>query len=59
MVRLRRMAHRVVWLNPRSAAEDYEPLVAGMAVAMPFVDEFLSGHSLAAMRDVFAALDGS
>lgn len=59
MLRLRRMAHRVVWLNPRSVAEDYEPLVAGMAVAMPFVDEFLSGHSLAAMRDVFAALDGS
>ena len=30
MRRLRRLAHRIVWVNPRKAAPGYEPLVAGM-----------------------------
>lgn len=56
VARLRRMSHRVVWINPRSAAVDYQPLVAGMAEALPHIDDFLSGHSLRAMADVVAAL---
>ena len=27
--RLQRLAHRIVWVNPRLAADGYEPLVAG------------------------------
>ncbi len=56
MLRLRRMAHRIVWVNPRSAADDFAPLVGGMAAALPFVDELLSGHTLNAMRDVISSL---
>ncbi len=56
MRRLRRMAHRVIWINPRSAATDFEPLVAGMAAAMAHVDDLVSGHSLAAVRELLAAL---
>jgi uncharacterized protein with von Willebrand factor type A (vWA) domain len=48
--RLHRLAHRVVWSNPRKAARGYEPLVGGMAAALPHVDDFLSGHSLAALE---------
>jgi uncharacterized protein with von Willebrand factor type A (vWA) domain len=56
MRRLRRVAHRVVWVNPRSAARDYAPLVGGMAAALPFCDAFVSGHSLAALEQVVAAV---
>ncbi len=56
MVKLSRRAYRVVWLNPRSANPDFEPLVASMAAALPHCDHFLSGHSLGAMPDVIAAI---
>lgn len=56
MTRLRRMAHRVVWINPRSASPDYRPKVAGMAAALPHVDVLCSGHSLRAMGRVIDAI---
>ena len=56
MRRLRRMAHRVIWINPRSAATEFEPLVGGMAAALPLVDDFVSGHSLAAVRALLETL---
>jgi uncharacterized protein len=56
MARLSRLAHRVVWVNPRSAAESYEPLVGGMAAALPHVDVLVSGHSLGALDDVLEAI---
>ena len=56
MARLSRLAHRIVWVNPRSQSDHYEPLVGGMAVALPHVDTFTSGHSLDALDDVLAAI---
>lgn len=56
MARLGRLAHRVVWVNPRRADDRYQPLVAGMAVALPHCDAFVSGHSLAALDEVLAEL---
>ena len=56
MARLRRLAHRIVWVNPRRAAPGYAPLVGGMAAALPFCDSFVSGHSLAALEAVVAAV---
>jgi uncharacterized protein len=56
MRRLRRLAHRVVWVNPRKAAPGYAPLVGGMAAALPYCDAFVSGHSLAALEWVVAAV---
>ena len=50
MHRLQRLAHRVVWSNPRKAAPGYAPLAAGMAAALPSVDDFVEGHSLAALE---------
>ncbi|TFD68930.1 vWA domain-containing protein [Cryobacterium ruanii] len=58
MARLRRLAHRIVWVNPRKAAADYEPLVGGMAAALPYCDAFVSGHSYAALLEVAAAIRG-
>jgi uncharacterized protein len=56
MRRLSRLAHHVIWVNPRKAAESYEPLVGGMAAALPYVDTFVSGHSLRALEEVMAAI---
>lgn len=50
VARLHRLAHRVVWSNPRKAAPGFAPLAAGMAAALPHVDDFVAGHSLAALE---------
>lgn len=56
MARLARLAHRIVWVNPRQSADQFEPTVASMAAALPYCDHFLSGHSLAAMERVLEAI---
>jgi len=56
MARLRRLAHRIVWVNPRAAGPGFAPRVGGMAAALPFCDAFVSGHSLAALAEVAAAV---
>ncbi|MGD1532309.1 vWA domain-containing protein [Mycolicibacterium septicum] len=59
MVRLRRRAHLVVWLNPRAAAPDYVPLAGSMAAALPLCDHFLPAHTLAGLRELFDVLGRS
>jgi hypothetical protein len=50
MARLHRVAHKVVWVNPLKVTPGYAPLARGMAAALPFVDEFLEGHSMASLE---------
>jgi uncharacterized protein len=50
MDRLGRLAHRVIWLNPLQEHEGYQPLAGGMRAALPHVDTFASGHSLASLQ---------
>jgi len=52
MARLGRVAYRVVWVNPLKATPEYAPLARGMAAALPFVDEFVEGHSVAALENL-------
>lgn len=47
--RLHRLAHRVIWSNPRKSAPGYAPTAGGMAAALPHVDDFVEGHSLDAL----------
>jgi uncharacterized protein with von Willebrand factor type A (vWA) domain len=56
MGRLARVAHRIIWVNPLKASPGYAPLAAGMAAALPFVDEFVEGHSLASLEELAAVL---
>jgi uncharacterized protein len=58
MARLARVAHRIVWVNPLKATDGYAPLAAGMVAALPHVDEFVSGHSLASMEELVAVIAG-
>jgi hypothetical protein len=57
IARLARCAHRLIWLNPLKAHPDYEPLTRGMQAALPFVDEFLAGNSLASLEELADTLD--
>jgi uncharacterized protein with von Willebrand factor type A (vWA) domain len=50
LARLRRVAHRIVWVNPLKASPGYAPLAQGMATALPYVDDFVEGHSVAALE---------
>ena len=58
MARLRRSAHRLIWLNPLKAATGYEPLARGMAAAVPHTDHFLAGNSLASLAELADLLEG-
>ena len=44
MERLARLAHRIVWVNPRAGAPGFEPRAGGMAAALPYCDALVSGH---------------
>jgi uncharacterized protein with von Willebrand factor type A (vWA) domain len=59
LARLRRTAHRLVWLNPLKVRPGYEPLARGMAAALPHVDEFLEGHSVRSLESLADLLEGS
>jgi uncharacterized protein len=56
--RLARQAFAVVWVNPLKAHPDYEPLTAGMAAALPYVDRLLSGHDVASLETLGRVLRG-
>jgi uncharacterized protein with von Willebrand factor type A (vWA) domain len=56
MARLHRLAHRVVWVNPHRGKPGFAPLTAGLLAALPHVDDFVSGHSLAAYEELAIVL---
>jgi hypothetical protein len=56
MARLARLAHRIVWVNPRLAAPGFEPTAGGMAAALPYCDALVGGHNLLALGDAIAAI---
>ncbi|GAB1817406.1 vWA domain-containing protein [Herbidospora sp. RD11066] len=58
MERLSRMAHRVIWVNPHKGDPAYRPLTGGMRAALPYVDDLVAGHSLAAYEELAGLLAG-
>jgi uncharacterized protein with von Willebrand factor type A (vWA) domain len=50
--RLRRLAHRVVWVNPHRGKEGYEPVQRGIVAVLPHVDDLVAGHSVAAFAEL-------
>jgi hypothetical protein len=56
MTRLRRLVHRIVWVNPLKGSPRYEPLARGMASALPSIDVFLPGHNLESLEELSRAL---
>ena len=59
MARLARLAHRIVWVNPRVGAEEFAVRAGGMVAALPHCDALVSGHSFAALGEVADAIGGA
>lgn len=56
LMRIKRRAGRVMWLNPLLGNPSYEPLTRGMAAALPLVDHFAAAHNLTALRSLAGKL---
>jgi uncharacterized protein with von Willebrand factor type A (vWA) domain len=56
MGRLRRLAHRLVWVNPHAGKEGYAPVQGGIVAALPYLDELLAGHSLATLEELLEVI---
>jgi uncharacterized protein len=56
MERLARLAHRIVWVNPRVSASAFSVQAGGMVAALPHCDALVSGHSYAALGEVADAI---
>jgi uncharacterized protein with von Willebrand factor type A (vWA) domain len=52
MMRLQRLAHRVVWVNPHRGKTGYLPVQQGIVAALPYVDDFVAGHSMATFEEL-------
>ena len=50
MARLRRIALRVIWLNPLLGSANYQPLCKGIQTALPYVHDFLPVHNVESLR---------
>src|SRR5699024_6042473 len=59
MRRLRRVAHRVVWVNPHRGKVGYEPVQRGVVAVLPFCDDFVAGHSLASFTELTEVIAGA
>ena len=56
MERLSRLAHRIVWVNPRVSASAFSVQAGGMVAALPHCDALVSGHSFEALGEVVDAI---
>ena len=59
MQRLSRLAHRIVWVNPRMSAGIWAPRAGGMKAALPHCDALVSGHNFRALGEVVDAIGGA
>ena len=59
VARLSRLAHRLIWANPRAARPGFAPTAAGMAAALPSCDQLVEGHSLAALEELARTVAGA
>lgn len=56
MLRLSRMTHKTIWVNPLKAREGFSPIAGGMAAALPFVDTFLAGSNFDSLEELAGAI---
>ncbi len=56
LLKVKRSAGRLIWLNPLLGNPAYQPLTRGMAAALPILDRFAPAHNLESLRDLAAHL---
>ncbi|MBA2739064.1 MAG: VWA domain-containing protein [Nocardioidaceae bacterium] len=55
-LRLRRLAHRLVWVNPHRGKPGYLPVQGGIVAVAPAIDDLLAGHSLATFEELVGVI---
>jgi uncharacterized protein with von Willebrand factor type A (vWA) domain len=50
MRNLKRLAKRLIWLNPLLGSQNYQPSCKGMSTALPYLDHFLPCHNLSSLE---------
>jgi uncharacterized protein with von Willebrand factor type A (vWA) domain len=58
MRNLKRRCHKIIWLNPLLASENYEPLCKGMQAALSHLDFLLPVHNLHSLMVLGRTLQG-
>lgn len=56
MAALKRRGCRIIWVNPLLGWQDYAPVAAGMAAALPYLDHFAAANTLNAISDLARVL---
>ncbi|MFQ5521114.1 MAG: VWA domain-containing protein [Candidatus Methylomirabilia bacterium] len=56
LLRIKRRAGRLIWLNPLLGNPHYQPLTRGMAAALPMLNHFAPAHNLQSLRDIASHL---
>jgi uncharacterized protein with von Willebrand factor type A (vWA) domain len=56
MARLRRLAHKIIWVNPHAGKDGYAPVQGGIVAALPSLDQLLAGHSLATLEELLRVM---
>ena len=56
LLKIKRRAGRLIWLNPLLGNPAYQPLTRGMAAALPILDRFAPAHNLASLRELAGQL---
>ncbi|QLQ11911.1 MAG: VWA domain-containing protein [Nocardioidaceae bacterium] len=52
MRQLRRLARSVIWVNPHRGKVGFQPVQAGMAAALPYIDQLVAGHTFATFEEL-------
>ena len=52
VARLGRLAYRLIWVSPHRGKDGYRPLAGGIAACLPFIDDFVAGHNVAALGEL-------
>jgi uncharacterized protein with von Willebrand factor type A (vWA) domain len=56
LLKIKRRAGRLIWLNPLLGNPAYQPLTRGMAAALPVLDHFAPAHNLQSLYELAGQL---
>ncbi len=59
MARLKRLAHRVIWANPRAGRPGFQPTAGGMRASLPHCDQLVEGNTLEALEHLARTVAGA
>ena len=51
-----RLTRSLIWVNPHKGKDGYAPVQSGIVAALPHLDHFLAGHSLATLEELLEVI---